>query len=153
MKSLSIKIFQFISRTFIIIGAMVSIVSICWAFYLAWFVVTASETQGSIVKLKSEYTRNGSVGRPVFSFIDDKGMTHTIINSSGSGFYSFEDGESVKVLYDKEEPNNAMINSFTTLWLGPISVGFIGAIFSAVSWFYLFVLNKYWQKESDLKTL
>jgi len=41
-------------------------------------------------------------------------------------------GQEIDILYDPENPHNAMINSFLDIWLGPILVIGFGGIFSSV---------------------
>lgn len=53
--------------------------------------------------------------------------------SSACVWMPFGLGDSVDVLYRAADPDDACIDSFWTMWLGPVILGAIGAIASALS--------------------
>jgi hypothetical protein len=42
---------------------------------------------------------------------------------------SFRVGDQVKVYYDKQNPSNALIGTFSELWFPPLALSFFTAIF------------------------
>ncbi|MBZ4042169.1 DUF3592 domain-containing protein [Flavobacterium hibisci] len=70
---------------------------------------------------------DGSTDKTFASFITKEGKQ--IKFYSHNNFLSYDEGESVEVLFDPENPNKAEINSFDTLYLGVSVLGFIGSVF------------------------
>ncbi len=88
-----------------------------------WFTFAAAQTQGVVVDIPAdslpslvvEY-RVGS-GKPLRA------------NTDGSDAYSgYKLGDAVRVLYDPAEPEDARLDLFLELWLGPIVLGVLALI-------------------------
>lgn len=128
-----------IAGAFILIGSMIAIVGIIWLGNTASFVMRAAKASGTILEVERSTTSKGrSAYHPIFSFRDASGITHTQRTSTGSGYYSFERGENVTVLYDPSAPKNSKIDSFMTLWLGPLAITGFGLLYGGFSCFWLF---------------
>ena len=75
----------------------------------------------------------------VIQFVDERtGEEYTLVTKPGLHpiHYAYRPsppiiGREVDVLYDPEDPNNARINSFLDIWLGPIAVTGLGGILSS----------------------
>jgi len=91
------------------------------------FLMKAVKTKGKVLDLKEYSSGDGVVYRPVFSFMDNAGNNHTIHSTWGSNPPRYGIGDSVSVLYDPEEPENAKTDSFFDLWLYSI-IGVFGGI-------------------------
>jgi hypothetical protein len=82
----------------------------------------AITAQGTVIELRE--SRRGSSNRrtykSIFEFTDNNGKLHTIVPSVAANPPSHEIGEKVEVLYDPNEPQNARINSFLSLWFVPL---------------------------------
>ncbi len=76
--------------------------------------------------------------QPVFTFTDSGGISHTQRSSSGSSEFSFEIGERVTVLYDPDTPRHSKIESFETVWLGPVVVTSFGLLVGGFACFWLY---------------
>ena len=133
------------SKLSAVIGLLVSIGMIGGGVY--WynvntaFVDTAVRTKGEVVDVKRiEETRRRD-GRtreevtyyPVVEFDDGDGQTHEFRSSAGSNPPAYSEGDRVEVLYDPGDPQQASINSFTSLWVGPLVTGGLGAVFALMS--------------------
>ncbi len=90
------------------------------------FVRSATQTQGTVVKLDQEDSRSGSF--PIVSFRDARGQEHEFTSSVSQNPPAYKVGDAVAVLYQTGQPGNAKINSFFEVWgwnliLGGIGVG------------------------------
>ncbi|MFI5660798.1 DUF3592 domain-containing protein [Streptomyces sp. NPDC051684] len=61
------------------------------------------------------------------------GTPHTFRSSTGSNPPAYEQGERDEVLYRADDPEDARINGFLSLWLLPLIFGGIGLIVAAVA--------------------
>lgn len=77
----------------------------------------------------------GYVYAPIFEFKTPDGVTHVVRSSTWSDPPAFTQGEQVEVLYRAAAPNDAVINSFSQLWLTPLIPGSIGLVFGIVGIF------------------
>ena len=76
----------------------------------------------------------------VIQFVDERtGEEYTLVTKPGLHpiHYAYRPsppiiGQEVDILYDPEDPNNARINSFLDIWLGPIAVTGLGGILSSI---------------------
>lgn len=111
-------------------------------FGLLWFVFAGVFAKDSI-----HLTRNGARTEgvvtdlvlsdrggyaPIFQFQPLNGERTTIRSSVSSNPPRFSVGEEVLILYDQESPENAIIQSWATLWLGSTITGFSGLIFGGI---------------------
>ncbi|MBB4802441.1 hypothetical protein HNP37_002514 [Flavobacterium nitrogenifigens] len=67
--------------------------------------------------------------RTKVSFVTKEGKSFKLFFDTSNNLIGYNDGESVEVLYDPENPYKAKINSFMTLYLGVSILGIIGSIF------------------------
>lgn len=81
--------------------------------------------------------RSSANDRTFVSFVTTEGKQIKFSSYTGNNPSGFTEGESVEVLYDPANPNNARINDFYILYLGVTVVGFIGAVsfFTGFSFF------------------
>ena len=129
--------------------------------YYTWsstnaFLQTATKAQGEVVNVVRERSSD-SDGRTSYSYYPEiKFRTSTneeviFKSSSGSNPPSYRTGESVEVLYDPQNPPNASINSFMSLWLGTIILSVIGLVFAAIGFGVLAFQGKNSKKIAWLK--
>ncbi|MGY0488542.1 DUF3592 domain-containing protein [Streptomyces sp. WG-D5] len=76
--------------------------------------------------------RDEPAAYPVVEFTGADGTPHTFRGSTGSNPPAYEEGERVEVLYRADEPGDARIDGFLSLWLLPIIFGGIGLLAAAV---------------------
>ncbi|WP_419901204.1 DUF3592 domain-containing protein [Kiloniella sp.] len=135
MKALTV-----IKFTFAGIGLVLLVFALIWAYFTSEFIDSAQHATGKVTELVLERSSSGSsttsntsyVYRPRVQFTSDSGEIIEFISSVGSNPASFAEGEIIEVLYDTEVPHNAQINSFFSLWFGPLLTGFLGVAFSLI---------------------
>ncbi len=91
----------------------------------------------------------GTVYFPVFTFTDAQGTVHTIHSSSGSSPPDYEVGDSVPVLYSPNDPENAKIDSFFSVWGISLITGILGGIYlpaGLIVWFWPAIIGNFRRK-------
>jgi hypothetical protein len=128
---------------FILFGSLITIVGLIWLVRTGMFSSRAVRAPGLVVEMERSTTSKGSsTFHPIFTFTDNAGMVHTQRTSFGSSSYSFEVGEKVTVLYDPVTPKNSKIDSFQTVWLGPLVITGFGLLFGGFACFWLFMATR-----------
>lgn len=121
------KIFFVIGSIFILISSVLIINKIL-------FLSKACSAEGTVIYMKtSKGHDNGTTFTPVVQFKLTDGENITFTSSVGSNPPQFKIGDSVKVLFSPDKPDNAEINSFVSLWLLQIIFLFIGIVFLIIS--------------------
>lgn len=126
--------YWFLATSFLmVVGGLV------WLAFTVAFTSHAAKAGGQIVAMQTRYGSHGDTEyAPVFSFDDTTGITHTQVCSISSSDFSYEVGEKVTVLYDPVRPIHSKIDSFSTIWFGPLALvgfGVISGSFCSV-WLY-----------------
>lgn len=140
------KTLNILKYIFAICGAGMFVGAIFISLNTVEFLKTALTTQGTVVELQPVRSHKSTTYKPVVDFIDVKGVKIEFASGSSSNPPSYEVGEKVEVLYNPKEPQDAKIKSFFSLWMGPLIVGIVGAVFFAVG-FSFFISEK---KKRDL---
>jgi hypothetical protein len=102
------------------------------------FLASAVTAQGTVIDLaRSGQTGSGtgttsSTYRPVVSFEDHNGEPVEFISTLGSNPPSYRKGDQVGVLYLEDDPQDAVINSFMSLWFVAVLLGAMGTVFLLV---------------------
>lgn len=92
------------------------------------FVGASQHAAGEVVALDE----NEDGAKPIVRFTDRAGRMVEFQSSVRSKPPSNAVGDRVEVLYDPAKPEGAEINGFFSLWLGPLILGGLGAIFFAI---------------------
>lgn len=124
----------------IVMGVILLVAGLIWVYQTKNFLDKAVEAKGVIIDFVEEKTYEGVVYRFIIQFVDERtGEEITIVTKAGiqPRTYAYQHspeflGQEIDILYDPENPHNAMINSFLDIWLGPILVIGLGGIFSSV---------------------
>jgi hypothetical protein len=106
-------------RWWLLVGGLSAIaVGAGFAAYTGIFLLRSVATKGTIVRLEPvPDEENGGVNyAPVFSFRSEDGQIHTIQSGVASSPPGFDEGDVVRVLYVKSNPDSAKIDSFLQLW-------------------------------------
>ena len=80
---------------------------------------------GRVVAMKEiagSGTRSRSTWAPIFEFTGDDGRTRSLLSDSSSNPPDHKVGDSVRVIFKRGEADQARIESFTSLWLGPVAL-------------------------------
>lgn len=116
-----------IGRIAIVIGIIALIAEVCVSLYTWHFIRTAQRTTGTVIQMTTEIgTNSDSNSRgtaPIFEFMDANGQIHTIASHVYSYPPQFHVGDVVTVLYRKEDPQGAEIDSFMQIWLFSMILG------------------------------
>src|ERR1043166_6393646 len=124
---------QFSGLLVMLIAAGFVIAGVVWAVRTVVFVGKAAKTSGQVVVM--ERRRSGKRNytyRPVFAFTDSAGLSHTGRTAVSSSYFSYQPGDRITVLYDPASPEKANIDSFQTVWLGPLVFTGGGLLFGAI---------------------
>jgi hypothetical protein len=131
----SIKRYTKVMGIILLIGAAIPLViGIVLTIRTYGFTSSAERTQGEVVAMEGTDAK-----APVVSFKDRRGIEHQIISSVASSPPSFAVGETVEVLYDPANPDEARIDSFFQLWFGAF-LGLVmggGALFLTLIFIFL----------------
>lgn len=134
---------RLVGTVFIAVGSLFAIAGSIWLIRTAAFVSRAAKAPGQVIAMeRSEGSKGGSVYHPVFTFTDSAGIVHTQRSSFGSSDYSFEAGEHVTILYDSTAPKHSQIESFQSVWLGPLFITGFGLLFGGFACFWLFLWTR-----------
>ena len=113
--------------------ALMLIGSTLYFFSRLSFVKNAARAQGQIIA--TEERRRGSV-YAIFTFLDASGNRITQGEGLDPGSPQRRAGDKVPVLYDVASPKHALLDSFASLWLGPLVFGgftlLLGGVFALV---------------------
>lgn len=126
---------SFAGFLFLGIGIACLVGGIVWGVNTKKFVDGAVKTSGTVVEVQRRQSSSddGPTYYPVVRFADAEGRDVTFTSSTGSNPPSHREGDRVEVLYDPRDPNDAEINSFFSLWFGPLMIGgLFGTIFPLV---------------------
>jgi hypothetical protein len=98
------------------------------------FIATAARGPGKVVELREvRDTDDGSITyKPVVTFTSPGGTSVTFESSFSSRPPAYSVGETVDVLFAPDDPSDARINGFGSLWFGPLILSILGAVFAAV---------------------
>jgi hypothetical protein len=97
------------------------------------FLASAQEARAEVIGIKE----TGSTGQsrvyyPVLRYRTQQGATKEVVSSVGSNPPRYKEGESVAILYDPAQPGDVRIHSFFNVWVGPVVLGGLGVIMTAV---------------------
>jgi Protein of unknown function (DUF3592) len=134
-----------IESFFIVFGGLIAIGGCIYLLYTTWFVAHASKAVGQVIKMETrmEASRNGYVNkyRPIYTFSDASGIVHIQACDWSLFNYSFRVGEKVTIIYSPASPEHSNIDSFMTVWFGPLFVLILGMLFGCLG-FFLRIVNQ-----------
>ncbi|HTM68610.1 MAG TPA: DUF3592 domain-containing protein [Candidatus Binatia bacterium] len=105
-----------------------------WAVRTQRFIGSAEKAQGRVIALVPHSgSKGGTTYAPTVQYTTKDGQATTFTSSTSSSPPAHREGDIVTVLYDPAKPDKAEINAFTDLWLGPLIVGIMGAIFTLIA--------------------
>ncbi len=127
MKSLVI-----LKYVFAVVGSAIMAGSFFWYTETKSFIGEAQTAPGVVIELVSSRNNDSITYQPVVEFTTEKGQKIEFTSSVGSNPPSHSEGDQIEVLYHENTPQKAKINSFFSLWFGPILLLIFGSIFSIV---------------------
>ncbi|RVU28008.1 DUF3592 domain-containing protein [Streptomyces antnestii] len=132
-----------ITLVFIGFGVLFLAIGLTFTWVTASFVADAKRARGMVVELdwrtdhsSSSYRKHQNddkpMAYPVVTFTPAGGPERTFRSTSGSNPPSYDRGEWVEVLYRADSPQDAKIDGFASLWLGPVIFSAFGLVFSGI---------------------
>jgi hypothetical protein len=117
------------------VGPVLLLIAIVSSIPKVEFVRNSVISDGTIIALHPMYSRQFSkqVHKPVVRFADDKGQTRLFVADSRSGVYPLKPGDSVRVLYLRDHPETARIDTIAQLWMPQLILAFVSIVFAAFS--------------------
>ena len=116
---------------FLLAGGLAMFVGGIWyAREAAVFLETTQKTAGMVLELKRERgVRGMRQDHPIVRFIVSETGREAVFKSKVGLWPSpFEVGEAVEVAYNPDDPKQAEINSFWTIWLPPLGLMVFGLL-------------------------
>ena len=117
------------------VGPLLLLIAIVSSIPKVEFVRNSVVSDGTIIALQPMYSRRFSkeVYRPVVRFADGYGQTRLFVADSRSGIDHLKPGDSVRVLYLRNHPETARIDTIAQLWMPQLILAFIGVVFVVFS--------------------
>lgn len=112
------------------------------------FLKNADVAQGTVKELHSYRSDNSVMYTPVIVFSTKKGEQIEFTSSVSSSPPSYHQGEKVKIFYESNDPYNAEINGFASLWLAPLILGILGTVFFLIG-FFIFLTGYLSKKKKE----
>ena len=127
-----------VGANFVLAGIVFTPVGIVWWLNVRHFVQTAEQTEGTVIELvKNRSKEGGSSYCPVVEYTDHLGQRHEHRANVSSNPPHFSVGDKVQILYDQNNPDSAMINHWLYLYFSSVLFVFLGAVslVTAIAWF------------------
>jgi hypothetical protein len=124
-------------RAITVVALSISGLALLGAIILAadsWnFIRSAQSAWGKIVEIRpgrAAFRDNKSsvVYAPTFLFQDRHGVEHRIESRHYANPARYAAGETVRVFYDPEKPDDAMIGNFIQLWMNSLVLGAVSVV-------------------------
>lgn len=145
------KVISIVKYTFASIGLAMLIATLFLYQNTQAFLSTAITTHGTVVELISSRSNDSTTYAPVVIFTASNGEMIEFI-SSGSNPPAYSRNETVEVLYQEKNPQNAKINSLLALWGACLIIGIMGGVFFLMGFSIIMVGRLKNQKIRHLKT-
>lgn len=118
------------------------------------FVARAATAPGMVTELIEVRDSEGgsSTYKPVVKFTAPGGEQISFTSSYSSRPSAYDVGENVEVLYLPNDANDARIKGFGSLWLGPLILTGLGAVFSLIGASILYAGRTRAQRQAYLKS-
>lgn len=126
---------------FLLIGLLLLVVGAFSTWSTRNFIDDSVATEGTVVAFDRYRSDGDTLFRPVVVFMTEDGSSVEFTSSFGSSHQRKREGDTVAVLYRPDDPADAEIREFWTLWFGPIVLFGVGALFSAIGAVVFFVFR------------
>ncbi|MCB1505596.1 MAG: DUF3592 domain-containing protein [Hyphomicrobiaceae bacterium] len=124
---------------FLGMGVMMALVGGALLLMTVQAVSKSDRTSGEVVAIEKSHPMPASKGgaprvtyTPVIEFKAPDGATHRFTSSWHSTEPAYAVGEKVGILYRRDDPSRAFVDSFAETWLLPIIFSGIGLVFTLV---------------------
>jgi hypothetical protein len=133
-----------IKTLFLLIGSGLLGGGFYWYQLISDDIQEATHTEGRVIDFETRFSDGTTFHYPMIEFFTHAGEAIRFTASIGSSPPAYDKGEKVGVLYTLERPQDAKIDSFFSLWFGPIILVGIGSVFFlfSVLFFLIFKADK-----------
>lgn len=122
------NIFYFLSILFLLVGTPFVVVSIIILLNTLNLLSNSYKTLGKITGINEErQSKGGYMYSPVIKYKSDTGDEYVYSSATKTGYSSYKIGQEVELIYDKNNPQNARVNSILDIWFLPIFMGVSGS--------------------------
>jgi hypothetical protein len=119
------------------VGGAMLLAGVATALDTRAFLGRAVHTRGTVVGFEQradEDDANEIYFYPRFQFVTSTGAAWTVVAGAGTNRPGYRVGQSVEVLYDPTNAQDARIETFFQLWFLPMVLAAIGALCAIVAW-------------------
>jgi hypothetical protein len=88
------------------------------------FLSEAEQADGTVIEL----VRSGKSYYPIVSYTDHAGNTHQFRSTAGASPPAYDVGEAVTVFFLGEQPEDAILGGFFSLWFKSLALGLVGIL-------------------------
>lgn len=124
---------KLLSILFTTLGLGMTITAYIWYSSTIEFLNSTHVAQGTVVELQRIRSSTTTTYKPIVSFRTQAGVQVRFTSSFASNPPIFDRGETVSVLYLKNDPEQAKVKSFISLWAGTSALFGIGALFLMIA--------------------
>ena len=118
------NIFYFLSALILVVGIPFAIVSVFEFKNTLNLLSNSRKTFGRIIDIEEEKRRNGGyMYSPVIKYKSVTGDEYIYDSNTKTGYTSYKIGQEIELIYDKNNPQNARVNSFLDIWFLTIIMG------------------------------
>lgn len=96
------------------------------------FASSAEETTGTVIRNITQSDSDGVSYKPVVEFRDSSGTRREFASSMSTSWIAYDQGETVDVLYDPDNPERASIDSTTERYILPGIFAAMGSLFAVI---------------------
>lgn len=123
------RVLGIVRLVFFVSGACCLILSAIFAIGRAFFIRNAIAATGSVVRLEERFNADTQSVEyaPVFGFTAKDGRNYTISSQIATSPPEFVVGDKVRILYSRNNPQEARIASFWQFWFLPVVLALISA--------------------------
>ncbi len=125
------------SGVFVLVGVVILIIALHDVYTMQGLLKDARETTGKVTATGTRVVETGSgpnrstgvVDYAEIEYVVEDGDTYVFEHTYGLIEGSFEKGDSVSVYYLSDDPSEAMVNSFSSIWLSNVVILFVSMLF------------------------
>ena len=122
-----------IGIVFSLVGGLLAAIGVFFFLSTRIFISKAQEVQGTVIKMVWSSSSDGGGGySPVYQFRAITGQMITVQDSLSSSPPMFQVGQTIDVLYDPENPQDARIKKWMSLYFVSLLLGGMGLVFGGI---------------------
>jgi len=115
---------------FALLGIALLAGGLAWWQHVNRFVQSAGHAEGTVVEINESRDRDGNFSySPAIEYTDHQGQLHKHRSNIKSNPSMYSVGDKVEILYDKDRPDSAGIDSWFGLYFGPLLLTILGGGF------------------------